>query len=414
MIEADDSAADERLRRIEAVTDATLSRLDVDDLLDELLTRVRELLQVDTAAILMLDQHAQQLVATAAKGLEEDVRQGFRTAVGQGYAGRVARDRRPVIIDQVNSTEVVNPVLRDKGLQSMLGVPMLAGTDLIGVLQIGALAPRQFSDDDVRLLQLVADRASLASQTRLGRVDQTAALALQRSLLPTRLPEVAGVDMAARYIPGHQTGIGGDWYDVFVLPSGWLGIVVGDVSGHGLPAAVVMGRLRSALRAYALECDDPADALTRLDQKIQHFEAGNLATALYAMVSPDRGHVRISLAGHLPPALARPDRTVATLTLPVDLPLGIARPTRRRTTTVEFPPGSVLVCYTDGLIERRGELIDVGFDRLCAAIRPGSAETVCATVMAELNIEQPVDDVALLALRHHGAKQSEEDLADAA
>ncbi|GIG86307.1 PP2C family protein-serine/threonine phosphatase [Plantactinospora endophytica] len=401
MIEADGSGADERLRRIEAVTDSTLSRLDVDDLLDELLGRIRDILRVDTAAILLLDQHAQQLVATAAKGLEEEVRQGFRIAVGRGFAGRVAQDKQPVVIEHVTPTEVVNPILLDKGIRSMLGVPMFAGSELVGVLHVGTLTPRRFSADDIRLLQLVADRASLASQARMGSIDRTAALALQRSLLPARLPEAPGVDMAARYVPGQQTGIGGDWYDVFALPSGWLGIVVGDVSGHGLPAAVVMGRLRSALRAYALECDDPADALTRLDHKIQHFEAGKLATVLYALVSPDRTQIRVSLAGHLSPMLARPGCPVEPVELPVDLPLGIARPAPRRSTSVEFPPDAVLVCYTDGLVERRDEVIDVGLGRLRAAIQPGPAETVCATVMARLGVEQPADDVALLALRRH-------------
>ncbi|WP_234359005.1 PP2C family protein-serine/threonine phosphatase [Plantactinospora sp. BC1] len=399
MIEVDDSGADERLRRIEAVTDSALSRLGVEDLLDELLARVCGLLQVDTAAILLLDQHAQQLVATAAKGLEEEVQQGFRIAVGRGFAGRVAQDRQPVVLPQVTPAEVVNPILHRKGIRSMLGVPMFAGSELVGVIHVGTLTPRQFSADDVRLLQLVADRASLASQARMGNIDRTAALALQRSLLPTRLPEATGVDMAARYVPGHHTGVGGDWYDVFTLPSGWLGIVVGDVSGHGLAAAVVMGRLRSALRAYALECDDPADALTRLDLKIQHFEAGKLATVLYTLVSPDRTHFRVSLAGHLAPMMARPGHEVHTVAVPVDLPLGTGRPTPRRSTAVELPAGALLVCYTDGLVERRNELIDVGLDRLRAAIEPGPAETVCATIMAALGVEQPADDVALLALR---------------
>ncbi|MEO3928922.1 GAF domain-containing SpoIIE family protein phosphatase [Micromonosporaceae bacterium B7E4] len=401
MIEADDSGADERLRRIEAVTDSALSRLDVEDLFDELLARVCELLGVDTAAILLLDQHAQQLVATTAKGLEEEVQQGFRIAVGRGFPGRVAQEKRPVVLERVTPAEVVNPILHDKGIRSMLGVPMFAGSELVGVLHVGTLARRRFGADDIRLLQLVADRASLASQARLGNIDRTAALALQRSLLPTRLPEAPGVDMAARYVPGHHTGVGGDWYDVFTLPSGWLGIVVGDVSGHGLPAAVVMGRLRSALRAYALECDDPADALTRLDRKIQHFEAGKLATVLYALVSPDRTRLRVSLAGHLPPMLARTGQPADALSLPVDLPLGTGRPKPRRSTAVDFPPGALLVCYTDGLVERRGELIDIGLERLRAAVRTGPAETACAAIMATLDVEQPVDDVALLALRRH-------------
>ncbi|MFY1690520.1 PP2C family protein-serine/threonine phosphatase [Plantactinospora sp. WMMB782] len=399
MIEADNPGADERLRRIEAVTDSALSQLEVGDLLDELLARICGLLGVDTAVILLLDQHAQQLVATAAKGLEEEVRQGFRIAVGRGFAGRIAQDRQPVVLERVTPAEVVNPLLHEKGIRSMLGVPMFAGSELVGVLHVGTLTPRRFGADDIRLLQLVADRASLASQARTGSIDRTAALALQRSLLPTRLPEAVGVDMAARYVPGHHTGIGGDWYDVFTLPSGWLGIVVGDVSGHGLPAAVVMGRLRSALRAYALECDDPADALTRLDRKIQHFEAGKLATVLYALTSPDRTELRISLAGHLAPMMARPGEPVDTVPLPIDLPLGTGRPSARRSTTVEFPPGALLVCYTDGLVERRNELIDIGLDRLRAAIRPGPAETACGKIMASIGVEQPVDDVALLALR---------------
>ncbi|HEX2771760.1 MAG TPA: PP2C family protein-serine/threonine phosphatase, partial [Micromonosporaceae bacterium] len=265
---------------------------------------------------------------------------------------------------------------------------------------VGCLSPHRFTDDDVRLLQLAADRASLASQIRASSIDRTAALALQRSLLPTHLPAAPGVDMAARYVPGHDAGVGGDWYDVFTLPSGWLGVVIGDVSGHGLRSAVVMGRLRSALRAYALVCDDPASALTLLDRKVRHFEAGNLATVLYAMISPDRAIIQMSLAGHLPPVLATPGQPAGTLNIPVDLPLGtgIGPGPARRQTQVSFPPEAVLICYTDGLVERRGEVIDVGIERLCAAVEPGPAETICARIMATLAAEQPNDDIALLTI----------------
>ncbi|HEX7746782.1 MAG TPA: GAF domain-containing SpoIIE family protein phosphatase [Micromonosporaceae bacterium] len=406
MIDEKGSESDDRLRRIEAVMDATLSMLDVEDLLDELLDRVRDVVRVDTAAILLLDKHAQQLVATAAKGLEEEVRQGFRISVGRGFAGRIARDKQPVMLDNVTAADVVNPILLDKGIRSLLGVPMFAGGEVIGVLHVGCRNPHQFTEDDVRLLQLAADRASLASQTRASSMDRTAALALQRSLLPTHLPDAPGVDMAARYVPGHGAGVGGDWYDVFTLPSGWLGVVIGDVSGHGLRSAVVMGRLRSALRAYALVCDDPASALTLLDRKIRHFEAGNLATVLYAMISPDRATIEISLAGHLQPVLAAPGQAAGTLHVPVDLPLGIGprQPARRRT-QVAFPSEAVLICYTDGLVERRGEVIDVGIERLCAAVEPGPAETVCARIMTALAAEQPTDDIALLTIARAGQVQ---------
>jgi sigma-B regulation protein RsbU (phosphoserine phosphatase) len=390
----------ERLRRFEAVTDTALSRLAVADLLDELLDRVRDLLAVDTAAILLVDAHARQLVATAAKGLEEEVRQGFRLSIGRGFAGRVAHTRQPIAIADVTADDVVNPILLDRGIRSLLGVPMFADNDVVGVLHIGSLTHREFTTDDVHLLQLVADRASLAGQIRSNKLDQAAALALQRSLLPTSLPGVPGVDMAARYVPGHDFGIGGDWYDVFTLPSGWLGVVIGDVSGHGLGSAVVMGRVRSALRAYALICDDPAEALTLLDRMVHHFETGNLTTALYGMISPDRSAIHISLAGHLPPVLAVPGRPAVVPKITVGPPLGIGRPpTGRVTTVLDFPPGAVLVCYTDGLVEHRGEIIDVGIERLTAAIQPDSAEAVCNAIMANTGTERPTDDIALLVVR---------------
>ncbi|WP_422734210.1 PP2C family protein-serine/threonine phosphatase [Micromonospora sp. WMMD558] len=400
MVPVDVVGDEQWLRRIEAVTDATLSRLDVADLFDELLDRVRDLLRVDTAAILLLDVRAQQLVATAARGLEEEVRQGFRVSIGRGFAGQVALTRQPVILQEVTSENVVNPVLLQTGVRSLLGVPITAHGDLVGVLHVGTLTPRRFTPDDVRLLELVADRVSLASRARANTLDQTAALALQRSLIPTDLPEVPGLEMAGRYIPGHASGVGGDWYDVFTLPSGWLGVVVGDVSGHGLQSAVVMGRVRSALRAYALICDDPAEALTLLDRKVVHFEAGSLTTALYAMISPDNATMHLSLAGHPRPVMAAPDRPNVVLPARVDPPLGTGRRRpQRHTTTVDVPRGAVLVAYTDGLIERRGELFDTGLARLTEAVPLAPVDTVATTIMATLDAERPADDIALLAIR---------------
>ncbi|GAA1861267.1 SpoIIE family protein phosphatase [Asanoa iriomotensis] len=395
--------SDERLRRLEAVTDAALSHLDVDALLDELLDRVRELLGVDTVVILLLDPHARQLVATAAKGLDDHFKVGVRVPIGRGFAGRVARDRRPVIVDDITEESDTSPLVRGGGVRSLLGVPIFGGGELAGVLYVGSRSPRAFNTDDARLLEMVADRASVATHTRAGTVNRETALALQRSLLPTALAEVPGVDMAARYLPGHDSGVGGDWYDVFTLPSGWLGVVVGDVSGHGLESAVVMGRLRSALRAYALVCADPADALEHLDAKVHHFETGSLATVLYAVIPPERDKVHVSVAGHPRPVLVDPSGRAELLPAPTDVPLGMGRPAgTRRTTVVDFPPGAVLVCYTDGLIERRQESIDVGIERLLATVWPGEPDEVCTALMFAVGEERPTDDTALLAIRRLG------------
>ena len=391
---------EERLRRFEAITDRALSGLNIVDLFDELLERVRDLLKVDTATILLLDGHSGELVATAAKGLEEEVRRGFRIRVGEGFAGRVASTTAPVMIYDVTPNDVVNPILLDAGVRALLGVPMLANGNLVGVLHVGSLTLRRFGPDDVQLLQLVADRASSAGQVRAQILDRQAALALQRSLLPSRLPDISGLDLAARYVPGHDLGIGGDWYDVFSLPSGWLGAVIGDVSGHGLPSAVVMGRIRSALRAYALDRDNPAEVLTALDRKIHHFEAGTLTTALYALIAPDRATVHLSCAGHLRPLLAVPGEPTRLVEVVVDRPFGVGTPpASRHTTVVELPPGATLVFYTDGLVERRGELIDTGIARLADAIESGPAEALCDHIMAAAVDEPPTDDVALLTIR---------------
>jgi len=387
------------LRAIQSITDAALSRLDDRELLDELMDRTREALQADTAAVLLLDFASGQLIATAAAGLEEEVHQGVRIPVGRGFAGRIAAEHRPVILDHVDHTTVLNPILWAKGIQSMMGVPMVAGGQVIGVLHVGSLTPRQFTSHEVELLQLAGDRAAAAVQSVAAQADRLAATALQRSLVPTALPVVAGAEMAARYIPG-SGGVGGDWYDVFTLPTGELCVVMGDVAGSGLPAAVIMGRMRSALRAYALETKDPAEVLSRLDRKIQHFEADAMATVLYAVIDPGLERMDICLAGHFPPVIAYPGQPAQLASVPVGLLIGIADPAPRPVTTLPIPPGALLCFYTDGLIERRGELIDDGLARLCRAVTAQPAEEACAMVMLELvGSGTARDDIALLMVR---------------
>ena len=395
----DRGAAEDRLRDIQSLTDAALSSLEERDFLAELLDRVKDILQTDTAAVLLLDSAAGQLIATAAAGLEEEVRQGVRIPVGRGFAGRIAAERKPVILDHVDHTTVLNPILWEKGIRSMMGVPLVAGGRVIGVLHVGSLTPRRFTRADVELLQLAADRAATAVQSIMTRDDRVAAAALQRSLVPSVLPVVAGAELAARYTPG-SGGVGGDWYDVFTLPSGELGVVMGDVAGSGLPAAVIMGRMRSALRAYALETRDPAEVLDRLDRKMQHFEPGALATVLYAVIDPALDRMHVCLAGHLPPIIARAGQPAELTDVTPGLMIGIAPGERRQASTVKIPRGTLLCFYTDGLIERPGLPVDDGLTLLYQAVTAQPPETACAAVMAALVGNQPAyDDIALLMLR---------------
>ena len=393
------SEAAARLRDIQSITDAALSHLDEQQFLAELLDRVRNVFGADTAAVLLLDRASGQLIATAASGLEEEVHQGVRLPVGRGFAGQIAATRQPVILDRVEHGHVVNPILLGKGIRSLMGVPLVAGREVIGVLHVGSLTDRRFTSDDTDLLQLAADRAATAVQSVLARSDRAAAAALQRSLVPSALPPIPGADLAARHVPGHGE-VGGDWYDVFTLPAGEVGIVMGDVAGSGLRAAVVMGRMRSALRAYALEYSDPADVLARLDRKMQHFEPTALATVLYAMFDPGLTRMRISSAGHLPPVIATGDGPAALADITPDLLIGMDTQMPRRTATIPVSPGTVVAFYTDGLVERRDKPLDDGLAALCAAVRPADPDDVCVSVMGALiGYRAPSDDVALLVLR---------------
>ena len=247
-----------RLEALQRVTDAALAYLPEDELLPELLERVAAALNSDTAAILLLEPSGELLRARAAKGIEEEVEQGVTIPVGGGFAGRIAAERRPIFIPDVDHADILNPILREKGIRSLLGVPLLVEGRVIGVLHVGTLTPREFTADDTELLQLAADRAAPTIENARLFEQRRVAEVLQRTLLPTELPSIAGLEVATRYVPAEGTGLGGDWYDVFELPESRIAIAVGDVVGHGVAAAAVMAQLRTALRAYAAEGHDPA------------------------------------------------------------------------------------------------------------------------------------------------------------
>jgi serine phosphatase RsbU (regulator of sigma subunit) len=393
-------SVEDRLRDIQSITDAELSLLEDQDFLAELLDRTRGILHADTAAVLLLDVRSKQLIATAAAGLEEEVRQGVRIPVGRGFAGRIAAEQRPVILDHVDHTTVLNPILWERGIRSMIGVPLLAGGQVIGVLHVGSLTAREFTGQDAELLQLAADRAATAVQSMSSRADRVAATAVQRSLVPPALPAVAGAELAARYIPG-SGAVGGDWYDVFTLPeSGQLCITVGDVAGSGLAAAVIMGRMRSALRAYALETPDPADVLGKLDRKMEHFEPDAMATVLYAVADPALDRMHFSLAGHLPPVIACPGEPAVLADVAPGLMIGVEPRLQRPVTTLDIAPGTLVCCFTDGLVERPDLPLDDGLARLCQAVVAEPPEDACVQVMRTMVGREAIrDDVALLVFR---------------
>lgn len=372
-----------------------------------LIESVRVAMGSDTATLLLLDQTGAVLEPAASAGLGRRWRGATHVPVGSGFAGRVAAERRPVLLTEVNESSVLNPILRDFGLRRLLGVPVFGTDRVIGVLHAGWLDERDVTVDDT--VRLEAEAAAIGKRLAENSKDDAhlAALALQRSLLPAAPPRIRGLDIAVRYLPA-DGDLGGDWYDIFTLPNGDVGMVMGDVEGHGLRSAVAMGRLRSSLRAYALDYEDPAEVLHHLDRKLCWFEGAISATLIYAVTHPPFDVVTLCNAGHPSPLVAHRG---APLPEPVDLPagllLGLDPEHPRHNQTIPLPPGAALAFYTDGLVERRRvtkEHPDPDVERLDlvreAFKATDDAETACSRIIASgLGDDSVEDDVALVVVR---------------
>jgi sigma-B regulation protein RsbU (phosphoserine phosphatase) len=391
-------SAEEQLANLRAVTDSTLGRLAVENRLSELMDRIRSIVDADTAAVLLLDREAGELVAWAACGVEEEVGQGVRVPIGAGFAGRIARSKKPVLLNNVDPSTVSSSMLWEKGIRAMLGVPLFVEGKVIGVLRVGRLRDKPFGDPDVELLQIAAERVAGAAQARELAVERAATSLLLRSLLPGRLPTCPGLEFATRYLTPDEP-VGGDWYDVFTLPSGQLWVVTGDVAGHGVRSAVVMGRVRSALRSYALISTDPREVLELTSRKVQHFEMDTLVTAVCVAASPPYREFRVATAGHPPPLVVPADGPGYFVDLQPLPPLGVRAEVSSPSTVVTLPAGAAMVLYTDGLIERRGEALDAGMERLRGALRSGGAEAMCSSLVQSMLEDGAEDDVAVVVVR---------------
>ncbi|MFF0782944.1 PP2C family protein-serine/threonine phosphatase [Streptomyces sp. NPDC003720] len=279
-----------------------------------------------------------------------------------------------------------------------------------GVLTLTAPGDRFDADTTVMLVELARRIAIALDNARRYEQHRDTAEALQRAQL-TDLPPAEGLRLAARYLPATRgLNIGGDWYDAFPHPDGSLLTVVGDVTGHGLRAAVIMGQLRTALRAYALEDDSPARILTRLHRMLRHQQPNLYATAVVARFRPGDPRVVWAAAGH-PPALVRaPGGTVRVLDTRPGVMLGVPLAFEYEDHTAELPPGSTLVLYTDGLVERRSQGIDPGIEllgRTLAALDESVLDDLdgCAESLLKplVHDSERDDDVCILLCRTAGS-----------
>ncbi len=334
-------------------------------------------------------------------------------AAGVSGVGEVISTGRPQLMPDVGERELIATArdaehlaaLRRLGLCSAMIVPLVARGQTLGAMSFGySESGRRHTPGDLRLAQDLGRRAGLAlDNARLYEGQLDVALTLQRSLLPRSLPEPAGLELGAAYLAaGHHTEAGGDWYEVVVLPDGGVGLVVGDVVGHGIDAAAVMGQLRSASRAYALECLGPAELLGRLSRFAQTVEGALYATAVYVVIDRDRARARYAGAGHPPGLLLAPGQAPRFLAERLGPVLGGVPDERFEDGEFALEPGASLLLFSDGAVERRGEIIDSGLARLAAvaAEEARGPQQLCDALPGRLfGDDAPRDDVVFLAAR---------------
>ncbi|MGW8951918.1 SpoIIE family protein phosphatase [Streptomyces sp. NPDC055709] len=317
--------------------------------------------------------------------------------------------------------------IRDSAVHSLMVVPIRARRCVLGLAVFGrSEEPTPFQEDDLLLAEELVTRAALSLDNALQYARQrTAALTLQRDLLPHHVGGGAALDVASRYVPADMDhGVGGDWFDVIKLSGARVALVVGDVVGHGINAAATMGRLRTAVRTLA-DMDLPPDQLlTHLDDTVRRLNDENEegaeaqdstpaevgATCLYAVYDPVTRRCTMARAGHPPPAIIDPRGHITFPDMPAGAPLGLGLGlVPFESVELELSEGTLLALYTDGLVESRDDDLDVGLDRLGAVLAEtgSSLEDLCSQVIETLPTQAPADDVTLLLARTRGLEPAQ-------
>jgi serine phosphatase RsbU (regulator of sigma subunit) len=307
------------------------------------------------------------------------------------------------ILSSVAQDEEHLRLIRALNLRSAVAAPLVAHGKILGVMTwVSTDEGNLFTQSDLDFVADLAKRAAVAiDNAQLHSETREAAVRLQRAVLPERLEPLAGWSLASYYSPSGRTEVGGDFYDV--LPLGdKVALFVGDVMGRGVDAAAAMAQMRAAVRSYVAVDAEPAAVMTKLDTMFEMFDYAQLVTLIYVLADPSRDTLTIVNAGHPPAVLLREDGTLEEVSGPVTAPFGVG-PVARTSFEVTMSPGDTLLLYTDGLIERREEDIDIGQKRLaaaCPSIAEGDdLESRLAALVEEVRDHTREDDVAAVAAR---------------
>lgn len=342
--------ASQRLKALQSITEAGLSSLSFDALTTELIKRVKEAVGADLVTLSEVGKNEMTAVRISGSGLEK--LEGLKVPKDRYLAGMVLKERKPILIEDTERFDDIHQSLDGTGIKTLYGVPVFDREEITYVVSAGSTRKNHFGEIDQELLQVASNRIATAiRRSKAYEQERFAAKTLQHSLLPSDLPEVPGVALGAFYLPG-DSDVGGDWYDAFELPSGNIAMVIGDVVGHGIDAASMMGQLRASVRAYALDEKSPAQIAQRMNTIASRF-SDKFATMVYMVLDPGQGKVTYVNAGHLLPIVRNKDGSVYRLEKTGDMPLGAFADSVYHEKEFDMDLDASLFLFTDGLVERK-------------------------------------------------------------
>jgi GAF domain-containing protein/anti-sigma regulatory factor (Ser/Thr protein kinase) len=407
----DERATRRRSERLQALTSALSSSLTTGDVASVFLEQSAAALAADGSSLALVDDTGEALrpLVRAGRGDEATVRERSAIPVDTEHPVTEAfRRRRTIALASRQELLAAYPDLEEwstkHDAEAVVVSPLVVSGGPLGVVAFTWSDARRLSADERAFVATLTSQCAQAlDRARRYEQERTIAETLQRSVLPERLPDIAGLDLAARYLAGSSgVAVGGDWFDVIELENGRVALVVGDVVGKGVEAAATMGQLRNALRAFAFEQLKPASAVARLNRLADTLVDSPFATIAFMTIDPAARVCRYTLAGHPAPIVRRPNGEAVFLEEGRSLPVGVGVDVSYAQGVSELEPGSTVLLFTDGLVERRDRSLEDGLGLLRSVVDAGPSEpgALVEHVLAELLPgEERGDDVAVLAVR---------------